>query len=215
VTSALSGREIGGADETAAGRPGLLFDNTADYTFWAYADSAKRFPALLLADGQLHLHTGAALQQAVLDEFRPEEAWSPHLCRLVAESDPATVNALTIRSATPVDPWPTVPVTLLGDAIHNMTPMGGIGANTALRDADLLCRQLTTVRHGRQALVPAVHEYERQMLDYGFVAVKTSLRNTRQAGSASPTARRAFRAILRLANRVPAMKRRMFSDIGQ
>jgi 2-polyprenyl-6-methoxyphenol hydroxylase-like FAD-dependent oxidoreductase len=208
VTSALSGHEIGGNDPTAARQPGLLLDNTADYTFWAYAESAKRF----LADGQLDRRTGAALQQSVLDEI---QAWSPDLRRLVAESDPATVNAMAIRSATPVDPWPTGPVTLLGDAIHNMTPMAGIGANTALRDADLLCRQLTTVHHGRQALVPAVHEYERQMLDYGFAAVRTSLRNTRMAGSANPITRRAFRGILRLASAVPPMKRGMFSDIGQ
>jgi 2-polyprenyl-6-methoxyphenol hydroxylase-like FAD-dependent oxidoreductase len=208
VTSARSGHEIGGNDETAAGQPGLLFDNTADYTFWAYADSAER----LLADRQLDTCTGSALQQTVLGEIR---GWSPHLRRLVAESDPATVKAMAIRSATPVDPWPTGPVTLLGDAIHNMTPMAGIGANTALRDADLLCRQLTAVHRGRQALVPAVHTYERQMLDYGFAAVKTSRRNTSMAGSANPIARRAFRAMLRLANTAPAMKRRMFSDIGQ
>jgi 2-polyprenyl-6-methoxyphenol hydroxylase-like FAD-dependent oxidoreductase len=208
VTSALSGHEIGGNDETAVRQPGLLFDNTADYTFWAYADSAHR----LLAGRQLDRCPGAALQQAVLDEI---QGWSPHLRRLVAESDAATVNAITVRSATPVDPWPTMPVTLLGDAIHNMTPMGGIGANTALRDADLLCRQLIAVHRGRQALVPAVHEYERQMLDYGFAAVKTSLRTARLAGSANPIARRALRGILRLANVAPSAKRRMFSDIGQ
>jgi 2-polyprenyl-6-methoxyphenol hydroxylase-like FAD-dependent oxidoreductase len=96
-----------------------------------------------------------------------------------------------------------------------MTPMAGVGANTALRDADLLCGQLAAVHDGRLDLFPAVHEYERQMLDYGFAAVKTSLRNARMAGSASPGARRAFRAVLRVAGAVPAVKRRMFADLGE
>jgi salicylate hydroxylase len=45
---------------------------------------------------------------------------------------------------------------LLGDAIHNMTPMAGVGANTALRDADLLRRQLIAVACGEQELMPAL-----------------------------------------------------------
>jgi 2-polyprenyl-6-methoxyphenol hydroxylase-like FAD-dependent oxidoreductase len=180
---------------------GFLFDNTADYTFWGYADAARRFPDL---DG----YPGEDLQRLVLDKIR---GWSPHLRTLVAKSDPATVNAIAIRSATPVEPWPTGPVTLLGDAIHNMTPMAGIGANTALRDADLLSSRLAE----GGALLPAVHGYERQMLDYGFAAVKQSLRNARQAGSANPVARTAFRGVLRLAEAVPAIKRRMFADLGR
>ncbi len=86
-------------------------------------------------------------------------------------------------------------VTLLGDAIHNMTPMGGIGANTALRDADLLRRTLTAVRDGATQ-IPAVHDYEQQMLNYGFAAVKLSLRNARGAASTNPLARAAFRGAL-------------------
>jgi 2-polyprenyl-6-methoxyphenol hydroxylase-like FAD-dependent oxidoreductase len=196
---------IGANDGAAAPHPGLLFDNTADYTFWAYADAASRLPSL---DGL----TGPELQGIVLDRIA---SWSPDLRRLVADSGPDTVNALTVRSATPVDPWPTGPVTLLGDAIHNMTPMAGIGANTALRDADLLARQLVEVRDGRLGLVPAVHEYERQMLDYGFAAVKASLRNAKRAGSANWFARGAFRTVLRVANAVPPLKRKMFADLGE
>jgi salicylate hydroxylase len=203
---------VWGSERRSAAAPAdtgadFLLDNNADYTFWAYADAAARFPR----SAQLDQLTGAQLRDVVLDRIR---TWSPHLRRLVAGSDPDTVNAIRVRSASPVDPWPTGPVTLLGDAIHNMTPMGGIGANTALRDADLLRRQLIAVHRGEQALIPAVHDYERQMLDYGFAAVRLSLRNARQAGSANPIVRAAFRTVLRAADAVPAIKRRMFADFG-
>ena len=89
---------------------------------------------------------GADLQRIVLDRTT---GWAPALRELIGGSDPATVNVIRVRSATAVEPWPTGRVTLLGDAIHNMTPMGGIGANTALRDADLLRRQLIAVAAGR------------------------------------------------------------------
>jgi hypothetical protein len=80
----------------------------------------------------------------------------------------------------------------------------GIGANTALRDADLLRRQLTSVHKGQLDLIPAMHEYERQMLDYGFAAVKSSLRNAKMAGSANRIVRGTFRGTLRVAGAVPA-----------
>ena len=104
---------------------------------------------------------------------------------------------------------------MLGDAIHNMTPMAGIGANTALRDADLLRRQLIDVASGKRDLVPALHEYEERMLDYGFAAVKRSLNNARQAGSANRLARGAFRIALRTIAAVPPVRRRMIASLGQ
>ena len=101
--------------------------------------------------------------------------------------------------------WPTGPVTLLGDAIHNMTPMAGIGANTALRDADLLRRNLIAAGPDVTA---AVADYERRMLDYGFAAVARSLRNTRFAASGH----RVARGLLRAVNLVPPLKRRMLES---
>jgi salicylate hydroxylase len=185
---------------------GFLLDNATPYTFWAYADAASRFPAVA------ETLSGADLQGIVLDRT---SGWAPALRELIGGSDTATVNAIRVRSATPVDPWPTGRVTLLGDAIHNMTPMGGIGANTALRDADLLRRQLIAVASGERELVLALHEYEERMRDYGFAAVKRSLNNARQARSASRVARGAFRTVLRIVSAAPPLRRRMAASLGR
>jgi salicylate hydroxylase len=185
---------------------GFLLDNASSYTFWAYADASSEFPSTVAGS------PGRDLVRLVLDRTT---GWAPALRELIAGSDPATVNAVTVRSSTPVDAWPTGPVTLLGDAIHNMTPMAGVGANTALRDADLLRRQLTAVGAGELRLLSALHEYERQMRRYGFAAVRQSLRNARQTGSANRLGRGAFRTILRLVGAVPPLKRRFAAQLGQ
>lgn len=61
----------------------------------------------------------------------------------------------------------------------------------------------------------AVADYERRMLDYGFAAVRTSLRNARLAASTNRLGRHAFRTVLRVAGAVPAVKRGMFGNIGR
>jgi 2-polyprenyl-6-methoxyphenol hydroxylase-like FAD-dependent oxidoreductase len=66
-------------------------------------------------------------------------------------------------------------VTLVGDAIHTMSPGCGEGANTALRDAQLLRRKLVEVAANHAMLVQAKAEYETAMLRYGFEAVADSL----------------------------------------
>jgi 2-polyprenyl-6-methoxyphenol hydroxylase-like FAD-dependent oxidoreductase len=65
-------------------------------------------------------------------------------------------------------------VTLLGDAIHAMTPTLGRGANVAMRDAALLGRLLTLAAAGEVDRIDALHAYESEMLRYGFDVVRQS-----------------------------------------
>ena len=175
-----------------------------DYLLWSYTAATDRFPSDVLD------RDGAALQRLVLERTA---SWSPDIRTMVANSDPSTVAALPIRTMLPVEPWPASPVTLIGDAIHNMTPMAGVGANTALRDAALLARRLGR-RRARTGWWPRSPGYEREMLDYGFAAVRTSLRNARQAASDRRLPRALFTTALRAAEAVPAVKRAMFAGMG-
>ncbi|MFD5831313.1 FAD-dependent oxidoreductase [Lentzea sp. NPDC060358] len=166
---------------------GVLFDNTRPYLMWAYAAN------------DLDLSEG--LQQAVL---RRIAQWSPDLQRIVRSTDPDTVSQWRIRSSKPIERWGSTNVTLLGDAIHAMTPMRGIGANVALRDAQLLARKLA------ESGLDGIRAYEAEMYDYGFAAVRDSLRAAKQFAEGSPFSRTVFRTVLRTASAVPAVKRAMF-----
>jgi 2-polyprenyl-6-methoxyphenol hydroxylase-like FAD-dependent oxidoreductase len=99
-------------------------------------------------------------------------AWHPGVRELFAHADPSTFFPITIRAGERVEAWEPGPVTLLGDAIHTMPPTGGVGANTALRDAQALAGELT----GGLSVVDAVAAYERVMLPRGFEVVDSSLR---------------------------------------
>ena len=75
-------------------------------------------------------------------------------------------------------------MTLLCDAIHTLTPGRGVGANTALRDAVLLCKRLVEVRDRAKLIIDALHEYEVEMLEYSREAVLESRKQmTREASS--------------------------------
>ena len=95
-----------------------------------------------------------------------------------------------------------------------MTPGRGVGANTALQDAALLCKKLTEVRDGQTALIPAIHEYEAEMLHYSKEAVLES-RKQMNANDAihKPIIGRillaGMRTGMRIVNTFPALKRRM------
>jgi 2-polyprenyl-6-methoxyphenol hydroxylase-like FAD-dependent oxidoreductase len=99
--------------------------------------------------------------------------WHPDLKELIRRADRDNSGIGPLRYTTPVEPWPTGAVTLLGDAAHPMPP-GGLGANLAFRDARLLCDTLCTVRPGAD-LRTALAGYERQMLAYGAAAREVAL----------------------------------------
>ena len=137
--------------------------------------------------------------------------WNERFRDLVHLSDPDTLGTISIRTSVPVQPWETGRVTLLGDAIHSMTPYRGIGANVALKDAWRLRDALVAAHRGERDVIEAIHAYEADMIRYGFAAVENSRKAMEQALTTSALQRTAFRVI----DKVPALKRWMFARAGE
>ena len=97
---------------------------------------------------------------------------------LVALADPASLSARPVQMAEVVPVWASGRFTLLGDAIHAMSPAGGLGANTALSDAARLTALLARVEHPDR-VIDAVRIYENDMRGRAELA----LRATRDAAA--------------------------------
>ena len=142
-------------------------------------------------------------------------SWHPNLRELVRLADPSTVFAINIRTSVPIEPWTSTNVTLLGDAIHTMTPGRGVGANTALRDArNRSAARSRPLAATKRSLIDAVRAYESQMIRYGFEAV---IESRKQMSGDDPihkpvigrAALIATRTVMGVVNAVPPLKRRM------
>jgi 2-polyprenyl-6-methoxyphenol hydroxylase-like FAD-dependent oxidoreductase len=138
--------------------------------------------------------------------------WHPRLRRALAASDAESRSAVAFRASPEVPAWTSGPITVLGDAIHTMPPIGGLGGNTALRDAHLLSRLLPAVDRGERDLRDAVAEYEVEMRDYGAAAVRYALEQAEQLLSTGAAATLATRTFFRLCAAVPPLRRRAFAS---
>jgi len=172
VSMALGLMEFGEPPAQAAARlcPALTMQDCASYVMWALTASARALPEDVTSLDGDRLTALAA---------RMTRRWHPRLRSLVSSAEPDETFALAVRTSAPVAPWPTARVTVLGDAIHAMSPAGGSGANTALRDAEVLARELAA---GPDDPVTAIARYEQEMLDYGFAAVRESERANARYG---------------------------------
>ena len=76
----------------------------------------------------------------------------PALQTALALADPLSlsVRAVQVTKAMPV--WHSERIAFLGDAVHVMSPAGGLGANTALADAASLATHLAQAGSAAQAL---------------------------------------------------------------
>ena len=139
------------------------------------------------------------------------EGWETRLRRIVEATDVRTLTVFNVKSAAPVTPWRTRRVTLMGDALHNMPPYQGVGANAALWDAEVLRAALVAAQRGETPLIEALHRYERQAIEHGFALVQRSMEATRRFHETNPARRLATRAFFRALDRWPALRERMFA----
>ena len=140
----MNGGAIGsiGTNDPAFAGAGNIFENTRSYLMWALSANRAKFA---LPDIE---HADAPALAAAAN--RSMTGWSHAFRDLVGLSDPTTLSCLSIRTSVPVAPWRTGRVTLLGDAIHSMTPYRGVGANVAIKDAVQLKRALTAAHCGER-----------------------------------------------------------------
>ena len=190
--------------------PGLNFDNTRDYIMLGFGGHQRYLPENLMD------LDGAALHKVMLDRTA---TWHPNLRKLFELADPTTCFPINIRTSTRVDPWPTSNVTLIGDAIHTMTPGLGVGANTALRDAQNLSRDLAAAANGEMTVLEAVADYEKQMNAYAWDAVEKSReRFSGDAVSFKPGIGRLALALsrtgMRLVNNLPPVKKKIKASMS-
>jgi salicylate hydroxylase len=94
---------------------------------------------------------------------------------MVRETDPRVISATALHASNVIEPWQPSQVTLIGDAIHTMPPLRGLGGSTALRDAAVLYARLVEAERNRTSVVDAIGAYEAEMRGYGFAAVQSSL----------------------------------------
>ena len=169
-----------------------------DYVMWAFV---SKKPLTEAKPGDYH----AALEARTRD-------WNPGPARLIAETDPATIDLFNFTAAKPVQPWATGNVTLLGDAIHQMPPVGGIGGNVAMCDArDLAAAIISPAETGSDPR-QAIAGYEAEMLRRGFSAVRESSRYLMLGTSRSRLLRVTALGFFGLCGLVPPLRRAVFAE---
>jgi 2-polyprenyl-6-methoxyphenol hydroxylase-like FAD-dependent oxidoreductase len=151
--------------------------------------------------------TGSTLKDALR---RTVVGWHSSLRKLVEMLDEQQLFLNQVRTAPPPIPWKSTQITLLGDAIHSMTPYRGVGGNIALKDAALLSSQLLRVHRGEKPLLHAIADYEASMREYAFAAVADSLKAMKLfTGEKKYPAFSIFKTGMRMANAMPKLKSKL------
>ena len=183
-----------------------ITDDSIGWGLWAARQNFPKDPSNLGAEDLMRL-----AQEVTLN-------WHPNMRQLIQMTDPSMMQCINVRSSVPPSPWESSNITLLGDAIHTMTPGRGAGANTALRDAALLCKSLSEAHEDRKPLVDAIHAYEVEMLRYSTEAVLESRKQMNANDMIhKPVLGRiqlaAMRGGMRVVDAVPPLKRRILRSI--
>jgi salicylate hydroxylase len=139
-----------------------------DYFYWAFIGPRDRFGG----DEQAVVRADQGRLASIVAGDTGD--WHPGLRALFELADPQSVALVPVRTASPGQEWRPETVTFLGDAIHVMSPAGGLGANTALEDALVLSGKLAEIVSRRSPIIEAVAAYEQDMRARAAQAIRTS-----------------------------------------
>lgn len=168
------------------------------YTLWAY------FVPKHLTPSRSKQMQASELRDMALAGVK---GWAPEIESIVREADLDQITPVHFQCAPHLEYWEPSNVTVLGDAIHNMTPAAGVGANTALRDGHNLTDLLAQAAAGNMSVVDAIGKYEAMMRPYANAAVALSRQIAEGAASPSWIQRFVFRTVLWLASVSPLVMR--------
>jgi 2-polyprenyl-6-methoxyphenol hydroxylase-like FAD-dependent oxidoreductase len=147
-------------------RPGS-FEQENDEIGWVFVGSPGTFG---LPEDQMY---GVGKVAADLSR-RLTAKWHEKFHPIFQDQNVEEAAFLKMSTANPqgVPEWQNNPrVTVMGDSVHCMTPAGGVGANTALRDAAFIGRLLKESGGWYSGLTS---EYEKEMRVYASENVKMS-----------------------------------------
>ncbi|MDJ0345983.1 NAD(P)/FAD-dependent oxidoreductase [Streptomyces sp. H10-C2] len=150
--------------------PDAALEDTDDYYMSVFNVHGED---LGMTDEAFFALSGEELCRLVVERTR---SWHPDLRGIFGHAEPEATFAVALRATTPVEAWEDGPVIPLGDAVHTMPPSGGVGANTAVRDAAALTRALVAVERGEQERSAAFAEYQKAMVEYATEGVQMSLK---------------------------------------
>ena len=137
-----------------------------DYIYWVLIARTRVFGREC---GEL---LGLDHEESARLSFTLTEEWHPSFRALFELQDVAQASTLRVATANPnIALWePSSRVTLVGDAIHVMSPCGGVGAVTAIRDAALLSRII-----GKEGITAtSIAKYESEMRTYAQLGIQRS-----------------------------------------
>jgi 2-polyprenyl-6-methoxyphenol hydroxylase-like FAD-dependent oxidoreductase len=157
----------------------LKLAGVRDYVYWVLVSRKATFGDL--NDRQLF---SLSKEELVELSLKLTETWSPAIRSLLRLQSTEQAAALRTSSVLPELPvWtPSSSVTLLGDAVHVMSPTGGSGANTALQDSRWLCQAIAE----GGATAAAIGEYEARMRVYARTAIENSYSGGRKLYNQPP-----------------------------
>nr|WP_294793523.1 NAD(P)/FAD-dependent oxidoreductase [uncultured Mucilaginibacter sp.] len=194
-----SGDALARTAEKASMDVAMFLNDDQNYVLWSFIAHKKEFENQNTTD----------LKGLVLEKTK---GWDEGFHKLISLAHTDSLNMISLKTMLPVKPWTTGRVTLLGDAIHNMTPLQGMGANMALHDAAVLEKRIyNSIKRGKD-LRMQIGEYEKIMLHRGFTAVNKALKFTYNAIEENKTGRRMSRVWFKLAQRYKFIRKLTFLE---